>query len=80
MRVAHFVIDEDERHMATRSPPTGCARQNAAPLTFDSKPSEAGFSAGFSNFHKGQPEAAGDVISGVIGTRRHRCMCTLWRF
>ena len=39
--------------------------QNAAPLKFDPKPSEAAFSAIFSNFDKCRPKAAGDVVSGA---------------
>ena len=40
-------------------------RQNAAPLKFDPKPSEAAFSAVFSNFDKCRLEIAGDVMSDV---------------
>ena len=40
-------------------------RQNAAPLKFDPKPSEATFSVVFLNFDKYRPEVADDVISGV---------------
>ena len=40
-------------------------KQNAAPLKFDPKPSQAALSAVFANFDKCRSEAAGDVISGV---------------
>ena len=47
--------------------PINCwGRQNATPLKFDLKPSEAVFSAVFPNFDKCRPEVAGDVVSGVL--------------
>ena len=53
--------------MKTRSPPTGWARQNAAPLKFDPQPSEAAFLATFRTvkLENCRPEVSGDVISGV---------------
>ena len=49
----------------TRRKPIGWAIQNAAPLTFYQKASDAALSAGFSNFDKCRPEVADDVKSGV---------------
>ena len=40
-------------------------RKNFAPLKLYTKPSEAVFSAAFSNFSKCQLEVADDIISGV---------------
>ena len=39
------------------------ARQNAASLKFDLKPSEAALRPSFSNFDMCRPDVAGDVIS-----------------
>ena len=50
----------------TSSPPIGWARQNAAPLKFDQKSSEAAFSVVFSNFGKCWPEVARDVTGAVV--------------
>ena len=56
---------EHNRTSQTRSPPIGCAVQNATPLTFDPKPSKLAFSTVlFPNFEY-RPEVAGNVISGV---------------
>ena len=60
----HLTCDQHVKS-DTRSPPTGWARQNTAPLNFDWKSSEAAFSAVFSNFAKCRPEVVGDVISGM---------------
>ena len=51
----------------TRGPPIVWAGQNAAPLTFGSKPSEAALPAVLWNFDKCRREVAGDVISGMVG-------------
>ena len=46
--------------------PTDCwVRQNDAPLKFDTKPSEAAFSAVFLNFDKCRPKVAHDFISSL---------------
>ena len=55
---------------STRSHPTDNPQaevgwQNATPLNFDPKPSDAAFSSVF-EFDKCRPEVVGDVISGVI--------------
>ena len=65
----HFVVNDDDERRRTRfmtygnKEPTNWLGhvQNAAPLNFDPKPSEAAFLAVFSDL----PEAAGDVISGL---------------
>ena len=57
-----------KRHSAlklNKKPTNWWGMQNAAPLKFDPKPSDATFSAVFSNFKKCRPEVANDVISGV---------------
>ena len=41
-------------------------RQNAAPLEFYTKPSEAAFSTVFFIFVNCQPEVVSDVISGMV--------------
>ena len=47
-----------------KKPTTWCGGQNAAPLKFDLKPSEAAFLEIFVNFEKCRPEEVDDVISG----------------
>ena len=58
------ITQEHVKHR-TRGQPNGWARQNAAPLKFDPKPSEVAFSEVFPNFDKCRAEILGDVISGM---------------
>ena len=53
-----------KKRKITRSPPIGWARQNAAPLKFDPKPSNAAFLGLFSD-ERCRSEVTGDVISGM---------------
>ena len=59
----HCVDDLDNE--PNKTPINWLARQNAAPLKFDPKPSEAAFSTVFLNFNKCRPAAADDVISSM---------------
>ena len=51
--------------MINKKPTNWWGRENAAPLKFDPKPSEAAFSAVFPNFDYCQPEVGDEVIYGV---------------
>ena len=56
-----FVVDSQWN----KKPTNWWGRQNAVPLKFDPKLSEAAFSAFFPNFDKCRSEVAGDVMSGA---------------